>query len=159
MVTRNLSLVVTAFILFTSRVGVLADETSTREASLSKYLFELEHRIKQQWFPPKLPQCKTVIVRFQVHSDGQITDVVIEKASKSKLVAQAAVKAVKTANPAKSFPSGFPTKLKLRFKFDYYDDVHYAEPDVRLQRHMELINDNGAGGFTGPATPKSGTRS
>ncbi len=134
----RLSYAVICLILCTS--GVSAGETSTEETDLSKYLFELEHRIKQHWFPPKLPKRKTAIVRFQVHSDGQITDVVIEKASTSKLVAHAALRAVKNANPAARFPSGFPEKLKLRFRFDYYDDVHYSEPDVQLQRHMELLD-------------------
>lgn len=95
--------------------------------------------------PPQFPQLKFAIVRFQVNSDGYISDVVLEKATTSKRHAQSAIRAVKNASPARRFPSDFPEKLKLRFRFDYYDDEHSKDPNVRLKPHLELVNDKGMG--------------
>ncbi len=110
------------------------------EETVPKYLETLEFKIKQQWFPPKISKFKTAIVRFQLHRDGSLSDLFLERSSGQKLLDQAAIRAIRNVSPVSGIPEGCPQALKLRFRFDYYDAAVLADPKRRARKHLELLS-------------------
>lgn len=130
-----------ALICFASvQASISADNTKPPASTLPEYLEAVEYKIKHQWFPPKVRQCRTAIVRFQLHQDGSVTDVALERSSMNKLVDQSAIRAVKNSSPVSGFPQRAPEILKLRFRFDYYDIDILAGREKRERKHLEVLS-------------------
>lgn len=123
----------------TAQSGRATDNTEMLEETVPKYLETLEFKIKQQWFPPKISKFKTAIVRFQLHRDGSLSDLFLERSSGQKLLDQAAIRAIRNVSPVSGIPEGCPQALKLRFRFDYYDAAVLADPKRRARKHLELL--------------------
>ena len=81
------------------------------------YVSDVHRRIKRAWFPPK--DARPVAVTFQIHKDGNMTDLSITSSSGSSMSDAAAKKAIENAVPFRPLPEGFPAGLKLDFKFEY----------------------------------------
>lgn len=131
-------LILIAVFLCTSSRGFSADQVDMGDAAIEKYLDKLERKIKLQWFPPKVRPLKTAIVRFQVQSDGLVSKVMLEKATKNRLIDQAALKAVKNASRAEKLPSGFPQTLELEFTFD--NEALILNPSSRHGKNLKLLD-------------------
>ena len=83
------------------------------------YIAELERRVKRAWFPPKGNESKTVIVTFTILRSGYVSDLRIEHSCGVSIVDDAALKAVRNAQPFRPPPEGAKDPVNCEFTFDY----------------------------------------
>lgn len=82
------------------------------------YLRDMQRRIKRAWFPPKGNESKRVVVEFEVHKGGELSNLKLVQNSGMALADQAALKAVENAAPFRPFPSGMALDWTIKFTFD-----------------------------------------
>jgi TonB family protein len=78
----------------------------------------MQRRIKRAWFPPKGNESKRVVVEFEVHKGGELSNLKLVQNSGMALADQAALKAVENAAPFRPFPSGMALDWTIKFTFD-----------------------------------------
>ncbi len=83
------------------------------------YMADLQRRIKRKWYPPKSNKTDKIIIVFKVHSNGQMSNIRLTKASSLAIANQAARKAVQNASPFRPLPKGAPDSVDIQFTFDY----------------------------------------
>jgi len=83
------------------------------------YMAELQRRIKRAWFPPHDLMTKRVTVRFNISSNGELSNLKLSRSCGSALADNAALKAVANAAPFPSLPKGSPNEVDIEFTFDY----------------------------------------
>src|SRR5262249_5854173 len=89
------------------------------DVDFGPYMAKLQRSIKKHWFPPKGDESRRAKVTFDVRSDGEISNVKLEKSTGSPTGDQAALKAVKDTSPADPLPKGSPKVVSIEFTFDY----------------------------------------
>ncbi|MDP3508302.1 MAG: TonB family protein [Candidatus Melainabacteria bacterium] len=92
---------------------------SVKEVDFSKYMAELQRRIKRAWFPPRDARSKRVKVIFKVHRNGEMTNLRLANSSGLTAADEAALKAIETAAPFHPLPPGAPFDVDIEFTFDY----------------------------------------
>lgn len=102
-------------------VGPLGDETPStlKDVDFTRYMADLQRRIKKQWFPPKDMQSRRVKVMFKIHSSGSLSNLRLVEGTGYPLADQAALTAVQNASPFMSLPNGAPDNVDIEFTFDY----------------------------------------
>lgn len=88
------------------------------QVDFSKYMANLQRRIKKGWHPPKADKTARVVVVFKVHADGDISDLKVQTSAGEK-ADEAAVNAVSAASPVEPLPEGSPSQVDIQFTFDY----------------------------------------
>ncbi|MBX9689807.1 MAG: TonB family protein [Candidatus Obscuribacterales bacterium] len=89
------------------------------DVDFGPYMADLQRRIKRAWFPPRGQESKRVVVIFKVHSQGELSDLRIDKSSGFAVADQAALQAVQNAAPFRPLPAGAPSVVDIQFTFDY----------------------------------------
>ena len=110
--------------------------TPTEGVDFRPYLSRLYHSVKRNWFERmpesvRLGERGKVIVRFQILPDGTLPEkrLVVESASGSKELREAATSAIKTSAPFESLPSAFKgPHIELRLTFLYNLPLSAAKP-------------------------------
>ncbi len=108
-------------------VDVVGQLFSEDQTNLNDYWPALEKRTKDTWLslmpeqaqpPQSLPG--TVRILCVVHTDGSVTNMVLEQRSGKAALDRAAWAAITRSVPYDAFPSGISTdKVKVRFTFLY----------------------------------------
>ncbi|MBX9724363.1 MAG: TonB family protein [Candidatus Obscuribacterales bacterium] len=96
---------------------IQSEQQNTSADQESKaYLGTLMSRIGRLYFPPDKQNSGQSEVTFNVHSDGKISDIQLEKSSGAATNDQAIIKAVEEASPASPLPPDNPERVQLRLK-------------------------------------------
>lgn len=90
-----------------------------KEVDFSRYMADLQRRIKRNWFPPKEDRSKRVKVIFSIADNGALANLRLEQSSGSAIADQAALTAVRRAAPFANLPPGSPASVDVSFTFDY----------------------------------------
>lgn len=85
----------------------------------SRYLAELQRRIKSAWFPPKHMTSIQTKVQFTINRRGELVRAGVTRTSGNAMVDDAAMKAVRNASPFRPLPDGSPEDVDVEFTFDY----------------------------------------
>ncbi len=119
-------------IAFTFAFFAFESDAQAQDIDFTPYMTEMQRRIKQAWFPPKLNEYMRTIVVFKVHKNGEVTDLKLVTSSKNKIADDIALKAVDRASPFKPLPLGAPGDVDIQFTFDYnpLDRVRFGTPSV-----------------------------
>lgn len=86
------------------------------------YMAELQQKVKQNWYPPKVNESKRIICAFKLHKDGHVTDARVVPPSEgceNAAANQAALNAINSASPFEPLPQGSPEYAAVQFTFDY----------------------------------------
>ncbi|MDR3616011.1 MAG: energy transducer TonB [Candidatus Obscuribacterales bacterium] len=86
------------------------------------YIGRVQERIKRAWFPPKRSKSVHAVALFQVNREGQVLSCELSPSSGDSEVDRAAMSAIKNASPFSGAPDGMPSRIPIRFTFDY--NVH-----------------------------------
>ncbi len=89
------------------------------DVDFGPYMADLQRRIKRAWFPPRGQESRRVVVVFKVHSQGELSDLRIDKSGGTAIADQAALQAVQNAAPFRPLPPGAPSVVDIQFTFDY----------------------------------------
>jgi TonB family protein len=84
------------------------------------YMADLQRRIKRAWFPPPNTQSRRVTVLFKIHSNGELSNLRVDKSSGLALYDNAALKAVENAAPFRPLPPHADENVDIQFTFDYH---------------------------------------
>ncbi len=89
------------------------------------YLSNIEHKIAQQWAPPRTTisgkrERTMAVIGFLIKQDGRIDiqSIVVEKSSGNAFFDMAALRAINNANPMPPLPKGISDDLKVHFTFE-----------------------------------------
>ncbi|MGA7523662.1 MAG: TonB family protein [Acidobacteriaceae bacterium] len=108
-------------------VDVVGHLFSEDQDNLKDYWPSLEQRTKETWLglmpaqaAPPQSEPGTVRILCVVHTDGSVTNMVLEQKSGKTVLDRAAWAAIKQSVPYDAFPSGISTdQVKVRFTFLY----------------------------------------
>ena len=89
------------------------------DPDFSKYMLELQRRIKHAWFPPSHTEKNRVKVLFKIHANGEMGNLRITESSGIAIADQAALAAVRNAAPFAHLPENSPENVDIEFTFDY----------------------------------------
>ncbi len=89
------------------------------DPDFSKYMLELQRRIKRAWFPPSHTEKNRVKVLFKIHANGEMSNLRITESSGLAIADQAALAAVRNAAPFAHLPENSPENVDIEFTFDY----------------------------------------
>jgi len=87
---------------------------------LRGYKRGISHRIMRCWYPPK--DGRHPVVRFSLNRNGEVSNLGLSVSSGDKASDEAALNAVKHAQPFRAIPRGLPAPLEAEFNFKIYDD-------------------------------------
>lgn len=90
-----------------------------QEVDFSRYMADLQRRIKRNWFPPREDRSKRVKVIFSIADNGALANLRLAQSSGSAIADQAALTAVRRAAPFANLPPGSPASVDVSFTFDY----------------------------------------
>lgn len=105
------------------------------------WMNDLEKRVKRSWFPPKCSESEHATVAFKVARDGHVSELKIISHSSTKLSDEAALKAVKNAQPFRPLPEGSKEKVDVEFSFDY--NVLHADDTVGTDETLDQFTSYG----------------
>lgn len=105
-----------------------ADDNVRGDINYQPFMNDMQRRIKRAWFPPKCGESDHAKVAFKVARDGHISNLEIIKHASTKISDEAALSAVRNAEPFRPLPDGSPEKMEVEFSFDY-NVFHEAEGD------------------------------
>lgn len=97
-------------------MGDIDAQPRLKEINWGVYMADLQRRIRRAWFPPKKGEKEIIKVRFKLHKDGSVTDIIFEERSPSEPTNEAALKAIKE-NSFRPLP--VPAEaISIHFTFD-----------------------------------------
>ena len=88
------------------------------------YMSDLQRQIKRVWFPPRQRGSKVTTVKFKIHGNGTVTDLLIQESSNNAQTDQAALEAIQEAAPFKPLPGGADDPKDILFSFNCNDVVN-----------------------------------
>jgi TonB family protein len=88
--------------------------------NLDLYMSNLQHKIKEHWYPPRLPQDKSVKLSFNISRDGTCSNVQVAASSGVPNMDKAALRAIKQSAPFEPLPAGSPPTVNIHFTLDYH---------------------------------------
>ncbi len=101
-------------------------QSKTRQTSediqdeFAPYMKNLQHKIKQNWNPPKSTTSNSVELLFHIAKDGRLLSYKILKSSGSEETDQAAIDALKQSAPFEELPKSYKNNsITVQFHFDY----------------------------------------
>jgi TonB family protein len=89
------------------------------DADFTKYMIDLQRKIKRAWSPPREGQTKKVKVIFKIHTQGDMSNLRLVQTSGSTLSDKAALAAIEAASPFGHLPEHAPENVDIEFTFDY----------------------------------------
>lgn len=105
------------------QAGARPSDTKTigvdKEPDFSRFMADLQRRIKQVWFPPKAPASANCVIIFNVHLNGEMSGLRVQRSSGIAAYDHAALKAVENAAPFRPLPEGAKEAVDVQFTFDY----------------------------------------
>ncbi len=102
-----------------SRPGAAPSIAAKKDIDFGPYMNDLQRRIKHAWRPPRGNESKRVVVVFKIGKNGELSNLVIKKASSFQPSDQAALLAIQNAAPFARLPEGAPSSVDIEFTFDY----------------------------------------
>ena len=102
-----------------ARPGAAPSIAAKRDIDFGPYMNELQRRIKHAWRPPRGNESKRVIVTFKIGKSGELSNLLIKKASGFDPSDKAALLAIQNAAPFARLPEGAPSSVDIEFTFDY----------------------------------------
>lgn len=89
------------------------------------YLVAIQNKVTENWQPPSnlgaVQQAKTTVF-FQIQRNGHISEIRVEQSSGSIQLDEAAIRAVRLADPLPPLPQGFKENtLRVHFGFVYHE--------------------------------------
>lgn len=109
------------------------------ESELRTYNTDIVSRVKKHWFPPNGNQYAGVVrIVFKIHSQGELSDVSIQRSSGIRLFDSTALKAVEDAAPFRPLPAGHPESLGIQLAmptFNVFDII--PKPPAPTARELE----------------------
>jgi TonB family protein len=89
------------------------------EVDFTKYMADLQRRIKSHWMPHKISMSNRVIVDFNISRAGELSELRLMHSSGTTIVDDAAMQAVRNSAPFPPLPEGADEKVLIQFTFDY----------------------------------------
>ncbi len=89
------------------------------QPDFSRYMAELQRRIKREWFPSRTPDSRRVVVMFKIFRNGELSHLRISQSSGDAKQDDMALKAVEHAAPFHPLPEGSDDDIDVQFTFDY----------------------------------------
>jgi TonB family protein len=78
----------------------------------------ISHWIKRCWYPPK--DGRHPVVRFSLNRNGEVSNLGLSVSSGDRFSDEAAINAVKHAQPFRAIPKELPAPLEAEFNFKIY---------------------------------------
>lgn len=85
---------------------------------LRAYKRGISHRIKRCWYPPK--DGRHPVVRFDLNRNGEVSNLGLSVSSGDKFSDEAALNAVRHAQPFRAIPKELPAPLEAEFNCQIY---------------------------------------
>ncbi|MBX9878741.1 MAG: TonB family protein [Candidatus Obscuribacterales bacterium] len=95
------------------------DGDGAADVDYGSWLTAMQRKIKKSWFPPRGNESNKIVIGFKAHRDGTVTGIKMVTSSGVAVADQAAVEAIKQAQPLPPLPKGAPDMIQVNFKFDY----------------------------------------
>jgi TonB family protein len=102
-----------------TKPGKTRQVDTDRDVDFTSYMLDLQRRIKRAWFPPPNTQSRRVTVLFKIHTNGELSNLRVEKSSGLALYDNAALRAVENAAPFRPLPLHADENVDIQFTFDY----------------------------------------
>ncbi len=113
----------------------------TQASQFGPYMADVQRRIKRAWFPPKGHEYDRVVVMFQIHKGGELSNLLLEKPFGLAAADNAALKAVENAAPFRPLPVGAKDAEQFEFTFDYNTFANRGDGAVRRwERNTEAAS-------------------
>jgi TonB family protein len=100
---------------------------------LTSYMVEVKRRLKQHWNHPR-NAAERVVVLFTIESNGDLSNVSVQKGSGVLSTDEAALMAVRLSAPFAPLPQGAPKNVHIEFSFDANLFEDFAKPDEQRIR-------------------------
>ncbi len=101
-------------------------KTRVEDVDFTKYMANLQRRIKSHWIPPRFPTSNQVRVTFKVSMTGELSGLRLDRSSGDPIVDKAALEAIRESAPFPNLPAGADKteacedgKVAIQFTFDY----------------------------------------
>lgn len=103
---------------------------------LRGYKRGISHRIMRCWYPPK--DGRHPVVRFSLNRNGEVSNLGLSVTSGDKASDEAALNAVKHAQPFRAIPKELPAPLEAEFNCQIYGNRNSRQklPGLTLRVHQ-----------------------
>jgi TonB family protein len=103
---------------------------------LRGYRRGISHRIMRCWYPPK--DGRHPVVRFSLNRKGEVSNLGLSVSSGDKFSDEAALNAVKHAQPFRAIPKELPAPLEAEFNCQIYGNPNSRQkaPGLTLRAHQ-----------------------
>jgi len=95
----------------------LSESNASSPVDVKPYMAKLDRQLKRAWFPPKGAQEYEVVVDFDAHRNGSISNAVVFQTTGDEAANQAVLDALHRAEPILALPPGLPDPSRIRFTF------------------------------------------
>lgn len=102
-----------------SKAGKDRLDGANRSPDFSRYLLELQRRIRRAWMPPKMPSSKSAVITFTIGETGELLGLHLQRSSGDRAMDDAAIQAIKNSAPFQHLPPYSPDSVDVQFTFDY----------------------------------------
>jgi TonB family protein len=96
------------------------DPSSDNEKYPWFYLGKLEDKIAAEWHPPSGSRTRIIVVAFNLHKNGNVSDLKVLKTSGQETDDKAALRAIYSASPLPPDPTSSAKSTEKTFLFAYY---------------------------------------
>jgi hypothetical protein len=83
------------------------------------YVKELQLKIRRYWMPPFSNRKSHIVVAWKIHTNGTISNLIIEKHGLRQDENEAALNAVRASAPFEPLPKGADQVCDIEYTFDY----------------------------------------
>jgi TonB family protein len=95
------------------------DTANARDMDYSSYMHNLHRKIRLSWYPPVYDGLdRFALVRFEVHEDGSVSNLMLYQSSGREQLDKSALDAVTKASPFSTLPLGSPEMVQIEYKFE-----------------------------------------
>jgi TonB family protein len=105
------------------QAGARPDDTKAigtgKSVEFGPFMADLQRRIKKAWLPPRAPSSANCVIVFNVHLNGEMSGLRVQRSSGIAAYDNAALKAVEDAAPFRHLPEGATEAVDVQFTFDY----------------------------------------
>ncbi len=95
------------------------EEEPTAPVDFGSYMKGMKEDIQKNWHPPKGLENRHIVAVFTIKRDGTIINPSLVEASGIDDLDRSALDALKSASPLPPLPSGAPSSVDIRYRFDW----------------------------------------
>lgn len=107
--------ILVAFVLKTA-----VAEVNAKSTFWLTYIAAMQQKVKKNWTPPYSPKHYQILLAFNIHRDGHVSNINV-KGHSEKNMTNAAVNAVKQASPFTKLPSQYKGEtVAVNFTIEYW---------------------------------------